>query len=73
MSSLIDGTVASSALDPSLDRLAPPRRFLAIPVLRSCAGDVSPFNNGASSISGAAPLEVLLVNRGRSDGGIGRL
>jgi hypothetical protein len=73
VSSLIDGAGVSSALDPSLVRFAPPRRFLATPVLRSCAGDVSPFNNGASSISEVAALEVLFVSRGRSDGGIGRL
>lgn len=71
MSSLMDGTTTSSALDPSLDRLAPPpRRFLATPV---CAGDASPLINGASSISGVGPLGGLFASRGRSDGGIGLL
>lgn len=71
MSSLIDGAGASSALDPSLDRFG--RRFLAPPVPRSCGGDVSPFNNGASSISDVDELGGLFASRGRSDGGIGRL
>lgn len=84
MSSIIDVVPpVSSALEPSLVRFPPPRRFLATPLLRSREGDVSPFINGPSSISDNDPFEFddeLLVavrgriaGRGRSDGGIGLL
>ena len=73
MSSLIDGVPVPSALEPSLARLPPPRRFLATPLLRSLAGEASPFKSGPSSISEADPFDGLLGGRGSSEGGIGRL
>ena len=68
VSSLIDVVPpAPSALEPSLVRFPPPRRFLATPLLRSRVGDVSPFNSGPSSISDADPFDGLLAGSGRID------
>lgn len=73
VSSLIDARPDSSVLESSLARLPPPRRFRVTPLLRSREGEASLFSNGPSSISEVDAMDGLLVGRGRSDGGIGRL
>lgn len=73
VTSLMDGPPDSSALEPSLVRVPPPRRLLATPLFCSREGDASPFSSGPSSISDDNdPLDELLA-AGRSDEGIGRL
>ena len=67
VSSDIDVVPVSSALEPNLARLPPPRRLRATPLGE--AGE-SPFNNGPSSISDV-PLDGLLIGLGRRDAGIG--